>query len=261
MGGYYPSQALPRGDFVPSEKTLDRWFLYPDLTDADVVLFCFPHSGGGATAYKDWLSALPQSIAVRPLQPPGRESRLGEPAELDIGEMAEVISLESRPFALYGHSLGGLVAYEVARELMRRGAALPEHLFIGACRSPARAVEQAASLMALSDVDFVQTVLDMGGTPEEVRREPFLVELMVRLLRADFSWMAEHTVAPVPILPMPVVGIAGLADTVVDPAEMTGWAAVTSASFTLHTVPGGHFFAQQQVGLLSRILLREWLRA
>jgi surfactin synthase thioesterase subunit len=262
MGGYYPQRLYHGGISVPFEKTLlDRWFLYPDLADADVALFCLPHSGGGATAYKDWPAALPPTIAVRSLQPPGRESRLGEPPELDIGEIAEVISLERRPFSLYGHSLGGLLAFEVARELMRRGARLPERLFVGACRAPSLAAAQAAALMSLSDVEFVDAVIAMGGTPEEIKQEPFLVELLMRLLRSDFGWMARHSHRPDPILPVPVIGIAAAADPVVSAAEMAGWAAVTSAGFIQHTVPGGHFFAQQQIGPLARILLREWPRA
>jgi surfactin synthase thioesterase subunit len=246
---------------VPARETPDRssrWFIFPHPAEADVTLFCLPHSGGGATAYRGWLTALSPTVAVRPLQPPGRESRLDEPPELDVAEIADVVSGEPRPFAIYGHSLGALLAFEVTRELYRRGGRLPERLFLGACRPPWEADREASALLALSDDEFVDALIAIGGTPREIRDQPALLGLLLRVLRSDFGWMARYAYTPEPEIPVPVVAFAAEEDGLASATAMAGWSRVTSAGFVLHNVPGGHFFAQQQVDRVTRHVANEW---
>ncbi|MGW0432595.1 thioesterase II family protein [Micromonospora sp. NPDC003197] len=234
-----------------------RWFIHPDEARAERALYCLPHSGGGATAYRDWLPALP-TIAVRPLQPPGRESRLAEPPVLDPVEIADVVLADPRPFAFYGHSLGALLAYEVTRELRRRGGRLPERLFLGACRPPWSVGATAARFIALDDDEFVATLVGMGGSPPEVWADPTWRRILLRLLRADFGWMAGYEHRDETALPVPVVAFVGQDDPIARPDEVAGWARLTSVSFTLHAVPGGHFFGQTQVDRLTRAIEQEW---
>lgn len=243
---------------MESTDTTERWFIFPPPETAAVDLFCLPHSGGGATAYRGWLDAFGPAVAVRPLQLPGRESRLREAPEIDVRRIAEVISQGNRPFALYGHSFGALLAYEVTRELQRLGRPLPQRLFLGACRPPWLASAEAARLGALPDEEFVDALIALGGTTWDIRQEPALLAMIIRGLRSDFGWMARYDYQPDPVLPIPVVALAGAEDSLAPAGTMAGWSAVSTGEFTLHTVPGGHFFAQQQVALTTRTLLRDW---
>jgi surfactin synthase thioesterase subunit len=195
------------------------------------------------------------------VQLPGRESRLDEPPGFDIGEIADVISSEPRPFAIYGHSLGALVAFEVACELYRRHARLPERLFLGACRPPAQARDQAVDLLALSDDEFADVIINMGGTPPEIRNEPAMARLVIRTMRSDFAWMARYSYTSDLLLPVPVVALAGQDDRTADAVAMDGWAQCTGAEFILHVVPGGHFFAKNEVGHVVSHIVKEWPRA
>jgi surfactin synthase thioesterase subunit len=246
---------------VPAPVQRSQWFIFPDRTEAGAALFCLPHSGGGASAYRQWLSAFPPSLVVRPVQLPGRESRLDEPPGFDIDEIVDVISSEPRPFAIYGHSFGALVAFEVACKLYRGRARLPERLFLGACRPPPQAGDQVVDLLALSDDEFADAIINMGGTPPEIRNEPALARLVMQTLRSDFAWMARYSYTNDLLLPVPVVALAGQDDRTADAIAMGGWAQCTAAGFILHVVPGGHFFAKNEVGQVASHIAKEWPRA
>ncbi|MFB6719453.1 thioesterase II family protein [Kribbella sp. NPDC056345] len=243
---------------METTRTDEAWFVFPPRDNATADLFCLPHSGGGATAYRSWLEAFPAPVAVRPVQLPGRESRMGEKSEIDVGRIAEVVSSGGRPFALYGHSFGALLAFEVTRELHRRELPLPERLFLGACRPPWLAAEHAIRLGGLGDEEFVDAVMAMGGTAWDLRSEPELLAYLLRGARGDFEWMAAYRYVETSPLPVPVVAIAGTEDPLAPADELAGWSVVTSAGFALHTVPGGHFFAQHQVDLTIRCLISHW---
>jgi surfactin synthase thioesterase subunit len=235
------------------------WFIFPHPAEADAVLYCLPHSGGGATAYKHWLSAFPPRVTVCPLQLPGRESRAAEPVRIDIGEISDVVTSDPRPFALYGHSLGALAALEVTRELQRRGKRKPVRLFVGACGPPWQARVQASEMLELSDREFGEALNQIGGMPPELQEAPELLRYAIEMVRADFGWMARYPYSPESVLTVPVVALAGADDTLAPSAAMSAWSAVTSAGFALHTLPGGHFFARQRISLVARIITQEWL--
>lgn len=195
------------------------------------------------------------------MQPPGRESRFSEPPEFTVGEVADAIQdavAPSVPYAIYGHSLGGLVAFAVSQELNRRGARLPDRLFLGACRPPEIAGEQARSLLALPDGEFLDALARMGGMPAEIQHEPGLLGLVLRVVRADFEWMAGYRHDPDSALPVPIVAFAGTDDVVASARTMAGWAAATTIGLTVHTFDGGHFFFQRQLLPLVAHILDEW---
>lgn len=231
---------------------------------ASIRLFCFPYAGGSATAFARWASLLPQGIEVCPVQYPGRENRMAEPPLTDVGEMARLAAAAlapyfDMPFAFFGHSLGALVAYEMARELQRAGGARPRHLIASAHRAP-QVPSRREPTWQLGDADFKRRLQELNGTPKEVFEHEELLELVLPLLRADFQLAETYTHQPgrAP-LDCPVTVFGGTSDSDITEDDLNAWAEVTRGGFRLKMFEGDHFFIHTRAdGLLrevSQILL------
>jgi medium-chain acyl-[acyl-carrier-protein] hydrolase len=223
-------------------------------------LLCFPHAGGGASAYRGWAGLLPREVEVCPLQLPGREMRLREPALTDLSALvallvAESESLRSGRFALFGHSLGALVAFEFTRALRRRGEPLPLYLFVSGSPAPQLA-PPAPNLLGLDDEAFLTTIRDFAGTPEPVLQDRELVSLLLPTLRADFGLRAGYVCADEPALPLPISAFGGEGDTFVPLSSLFGWRTHTQRSFSLMRFAGDHFYYRDQP-----VFFRELARA
>jgi surfactin synthase thioesterase subunit/phosphopantetheinyl transferase len=227
-----------------------------------VLLFCLPYAGGGASAYRQWSRALP-GVDVRPVQLPGRESRIAEEARVDAGEIATEITAavsaeagsQARRFAIYGHSMGGRLGFEVVRRLAERGGPMPDRLYVAGSRPPDSG-EPLADLADADDDELVARLEALGGTPAGVFDIPELRELLLPVLRADFGWLRDYRSRPGPV-PVPIVALAGADDATVRPAQMLGWAAHTTADFRLRTVPGDHFFLTGSLARVAALLSGE----
>lgn len=233
----------------------DRWFSRPPPgPQAEVLLFCLPHAGGGSAAYRRWPKLLPPAIGVQPVQLPGREQRLAEPARVDPVEVADaVLRRADRPFAVYGHSMGALLGYEVTRELGRRGGPLPRRLALGGSRPPHRP-ESRPGMADLPDDEFAAALVSLGGTPADVLADPDLRDLLLPVLRADLRWLQGYRCTRPDPVPVPMDAFCGTEDELVGPADMAGWAQYTSAGFAQYEIPGGHFFVlEPPPGLVSRL--------
>lgn len=222
------------------------------LPEAGLRLFCFPHAGVGASAYRAWPDLLPKAeIGVCPVQLPGRENRLGEPAARDVGQLVDALFSEvadrlDRPFALFGHSLGALVAFEFARLLRDRGAPLPVHLFVSGRIAPQLA-DPREKLNDLPDAGLRARLAELGGIPSAVLDDPDLLTLLLPLLRADLAVNENYRYRPGPPLPVPITAFGGARDPKVSAVELRAWAEQTSGQFTDRMLPGGHFFVQESV--------------
>jgi surfactin synthase thioesterase subunit len=233
-------------------STTDLWFANASGTasNARAVLFCLPHAGAGASAFHLWAQALAPDVEALPIHLPGRERRIGEPVVIEPPAIAAAVSsaLQARrtpAYALYGHSLGGWLAFEVIRELRVLGVPPPARLYVGAARPPD--VGLTPDLRGLSkapDDVIAQRLLQMGGIRQEAFDHPELVDLVLRVIRADFDWLERYTCRDQPPLAVPIVAFAGAGDHVASAADMAGWARHTSAGLTVRRVPGGHLFAQ-----------------
>ena len=217
-------------------------------------LFCFPYAGGGATVYQDWPRLLPADVEVCAVQLPGREARLGEPGYTRLFDLMPPLAdalgrLLDTPFVTFGHSLGALVGFELARYLRRGGGPLPQQLMVSGRRAPHLA-NQGAPLHELTDDILLDAVLELNGTSPEIRSHPELLELAIPLLRADFALGETYRYTPEPPLASPITAFSGLADPHVTTAEATEWAQHTSGGFELHLLPGDHFFLTTAQGLL-----------
>lgn len=212
------------------------------------TLVCFPYAGAGAALFRDWhLAAGPEDeiVAVRL---PGRENRIAEPGLTDVATALPFIldalagRLE-RPLILFGHSLGASLAYATARALVERGHP-PRLLAVSGRRAPHLPLRRAP-IADLSDAEFRSRLNRLGGTPPEVLAHTELMDLMLPLLRADFT-MSDRFIEPDPVpLPIPMIAFAGIDDPEVPVAEVAAWERLAGDGFVLHTLAGDHFFLNQ----------------
>ncbi|MBB5953766.1 surfactin synthase thioesterase subunit [Saccharothrix tamanrassetensis] len=220
-------------------------WLKPPTTDAPVLLYCVAHAGGGAAFFRPWRDALAPDVGVCPVVLPGREARLRETpctaVDQIVPPLAAAISAHAdRPYALFGHSMGAVIAYEVARTLSTLPDG-PSHLFVSGRRAP-HLPARRDPLHPLPHKEFMPAVAAMGGTPAEVLDQPDLIRMFLPGLRADFTVNETYEHRPGPALDCPVTGLTGDTDPEVDLAEMRRWNDITTGPFRLRVFRGGHFY-------------------
>lgn len=214
--------------------------------EGDLPLFCFPHAGGGASAYRGWRGRLP-GVALQPVQPPGREARLREATHERmsslVAELATVITEAAGPgrYAFYGHSLGALVAFETAREIRRRGEPQPVHLLVSGCVAPHCTYDDGQRVGEMSQPRLAQMLRDLGGTPEWLLADPELMQMILPAVRADFSVKETYAYAHEAPLTLPVTVLSSTADPRAPHELQERWSEQTTGAFRLHTIVGGHF--------------------
>jgi surfactin synthase thioesterase subunit len=208
------------------------------------MLLCVPFAGAGPSAYRDWPDELP-GIEVRAAYLPGRERRFREQPSREIAALTAdpqplVELVEGRRYALFGHSFGALVAFELCRTARRHGLPAPEALLVAGCRAPDLPARQLT--YDLPDDAFVRSLDDLGGTPPAVRANRELMELLLPTLRADFAAAQTYRFRAEPPLTTPITAFCGRDDPGVPVEDMTGWARHSHGEFDLLTLPGDHFF-------------------
>ncbi|MER6071755.1 alpha/beta fold hydrolase [Streptomyces sp. NPDC001817] len=215
-------------------------------TAPSVRLFCLPYAGGGATTYAAWPALFPDDVEVCPVELPGRLTRWSESAferaEPLVGALANALEGElDVPYALFGHSMGALLAFELARTLRRRGAGEPRVLFVSGGPAP-QLPRRWEPVHDQPDDVVVARLRELGAVPEDVYAEPELLELLMPTIRADFSVVETHVHRPGPPLGCPVVSFAGTEDREVPPDQVAPWHEQTTGGFAHHVLPGDHFF-------------------
>ncbi len=209
-------------------------------------LFCFPYAGGGASIFRQWASLLPSEIDVCALYLPGRESRLREPAFTDVTALVQTLTDVLRPyldvpFALAGHSMGGVIAFEFARALRANHLRGPAHLFVSAQRAP-QLPPRHAPIHHLKGEEFNRALARLGGTPQAVLEHKELMELLFPVLQADFTLYENYAYTSAPPLDCPISAFYGEQDHLVSEYELAAWREQTSSTFALRGIPGNHFF-------------------
>ena len=216
-----------------------------------VRLVCFPYAGGGPAAFRPWGRDLPRDVELCIVHLPGREGRWREPAPHHadglIGPIAEaLLPLLSTPYVFYGHSLGTLIGFEVARYLARVHATMPSH-FVGSAHRAPHLPNPHPEIGHLANDQFVAEInRRYGGIPQAVLDNRELLELMLPALRADFSVYETYGYTDAAPLGCPISMFGGSSDRFVSSAEMAAWQRHTSARFRHTTVAGDHFFIQSR---------------
>jgi len=228
---------------------------------AELRLFCFPYAGGGALTYRYWSKHLPAHVEVCAVQLPGRGSRLLEPPFTQMEPLVKAILRELRsyldmPFAFFGHSMGAIISFELARLLRREHAALPVHLFVSG-RSAPQLSKPRTPTYGLANAEFMEELQRLKGTPPEVLNHPDLMQFVMPLLRADFELIETYTYKYEPPLSIPLTAFGGLADLETSRESLAGWRAQTTAEFSLRMLPGDHFYLTSNEEPLLSVLARE----
>jgi surfactin synthase thioesterase subunit len=222
-------------------------------------LFCLPYAGGSAAVYRSWAARLGPRFDLVTVELPGHGRRIREPphsaattlVELLIAELGE--AFRAGPFAIFGHSLGGLLGFQLTHELLRRGLPRPSRLFLSATRRPKR--PGPYMLHSLPDAALLETLGRLGGAPQEALAHKELMEIMLPVVRADLQVAETWSFEPPGTLEIPVSLLGGTSDPLVPPAEMDGWRAYFSGEVDRHSYPGDHFYLQpQREALLDHLI-------
>lgn len=212
-------------------------------TNGRLRLLCFPPVGGSSSLFRQWLEARPDGIEICPVQLPGREERS---EERPFGQLPPLIQAlvpfipQDKPFAFFGHSMGALIAFELARELRRQGLPGPHRLFVSA--APAPQVPLRPARYSLPDHEFVAALRLLGGTSETILTNVALLAYFMPVLRADFEVVDTYEYLAGEPLDCPIHVFGGENDLEVDLEGLRSWEVQTLGEFTLQTFPGDHFY-------------------
>lgn len=247
----------------PTPQSNERWLAYREVNPrARVRMFCFPYAGGGASAYRGWASSTPGDIEVCPVQLPGREGRLREApfeaTETLVLALTEALQpwLGDLPFVFFGHSMGGMLGFELARELRRRRQPLPLHLFVSGRRAP-QVPDREEPIHELPEAEFIDKLRELNGTPEEVLQHAELMRLLLPVLRADFSVVETYQYRQEEPLDLGISCFGGLADQEVTREDCAAWKDQTRGRFRLRMLPGDHFFLHSAKDMIVEAVARD----
>ena len=245
---------------IPPKMELNTWFRRKRSNpNPKLRLFSFPHAGGGASMFRLWHTHLPTSVEVCPVQLPGRENRVQEKPYSNIAclinDLTEVVRpLLDVPFTLFGHSMGGLIAFELTRALRRKNMVLPDLLIIAGLAAP-HDPDQPPVVHHLPQDEFIDYIRQLEGTPEEVLNNSKLMDFFLPLLRADFALYEKYQYYQEDPLQCPIVVYGGLKDESVPEKTLVSWGDLTSKSFKKKMFPGDHYFIRDNSEFLFRALI------
>lgn len=225
-------------------------------------LFCFPYAGSGPSIFRSWIGRLPGDVDLLALRIPGRESRFAETPCTDWARLIEettaaLLPLLDVPYVLFGHSFGGMLAYETARRFHTSGAPLPEALIVSGCRCPRVRARARAPYDSPSDV-FWQWVDDMAGTPAAVLESQEIRTIVEPALRADLQLANSWGGGAPHVFDLPIITFGGVDDPVVMRDEIEGWRDYTAQRYRHIDFAGSHFFVHtvepEVVATISSVL-------
>lgn len=240
----YPKPSM-EGVSTPPASGL--WLTCPaPKPQAALRLFCFHYAGGNALSFRTWLAQLPPNVEGCLVELPGHGMGLLKPPFTRLEPLIAALHQAllpslTKPFAFFGHSMGALVSFELARSLRRAQHPFPLHLFVSGQRSP-QVPDPDPPIHALPESEFLNQLRRYNGTPEEVLNNAELMQLLLPTLRADFAVIETYYYTHEPPLDCSISALGGLQDWKTNPANLEAWRAQTQAAFDLQLFQGDHFF-------------------
>ena len=209
-------------------------------------LFFFPHAGGGASAFYQWSRVLPSDITCYALQLPGRETRLREPLHRQVRPLVQSLTnvlqpYLDAPFIFWGHSMGALLSFEVARTLQQQGMSMPQRLMVSGYNAP-QIPYADPPIHHLPQPDFIAALQELNGTSPMVLEDVELRNLVLPIIRADFQLVETYIYQDSEPLPCPITVLDGAADEKTNGADLQEWQRQSTQPLEMFTFPGDHFF-------------------
>lgn len=235
-------------------------FHFQRRPEAKLRLFCFPYAGGSATVFRGWPSKLSDQVELCAVQLPGRQTRIQEQPLTHVEEVLEEVTqdvavFEEKPFAIFGHSLGAVISFELAWRLLACHQLRPRHVFLSACEAPQFRRTRMA-LHDLPDRQFERNLKRYKGTPPEIFRNQEIKQLLFPMLRADFEMAYNYQFSPDRKLDCPVTALGGVRDRT-RRKHLEGWGEHTTGSFRMQMLPGDHFYLGKYEDDLLRVIESE----
>ncbi len=235
-----------------------NWFRIPKrVNDPQLRLICFPYAGGNAGTYVNWVKNIPSTVELIAIEPPGRAVRMLEQPFDDmntlIGDLLPHYQhLIDRPYIVFGHSLGGRMAYDISLKCQLLGLRLPSHFIASASRAP-HIVKQRKNIYDLPDPQFLDKLRGFNGTSEDILSNKELMDLLMPMLRADFKIADMYLTDPKPLdVPFSVWG--GQEDHEISKLDLESWADCCAREVEMEYLPGGHLFVDSHAaGVLERL--------
>lgn len=242
-------------------KNKNPWFAcYQPRSQCRLRLFCFPYAGGAASAFRTWTKDIPEDIEICPVQLPGRETRFSEPAFTKFPPLLEamepaLLPYLDKPFAFFGHSMGALIGFELARYLHDKHDLSPCHFFVSARRAPQ--LPEPHPLYNLPEFMFIEELRRLNGTPEAVFKSRELLAILLPILRADFTLCDTYNYQQAPLLSCPITAFGGTKDQKAQRDELDAWRIHTQREFSLHIFHGHHFFINDARSEILKIIAQQ----
>jgi surfactin synthase thioesterase subunit len=217
-------------------------------------LFCLPYAGGSATVYNKWVKFLDKSIELKPVELAGRGKRYSQPFYNDVNEAVDDIlkticsEIEDSDYAIFGHSMGNLLTYELLNKLENQGYKDPEHIFFSG-RCPPHIIKKRQNLYLLPDEEFKECILSIGGTSEEIFESEELCNIFIPVLKADYRIVEEYVYSPEHNYKFncPITALSGNEDEGTSLKDMLEWEQHAIKGFNNLQFDGGHFFIHTQM--------------
>lgn len=231
-------------------NAVSSWLPIKMPDSACLTLFCLPFAGAGANIFLPWLDVFGPKIRVCPVEYPGRARRYAEPMPVDLGDLVDAIldgigSLLPEKYAYFGHSMGGLLAYEPARRSRASSIPLPQAIVVSSWAAPS-SLQALRKRHLLNDEAFIHELRAMGGTPDEILSNQKLLPFILPIARADFALIEKWRSPPAAPLPLPIHVLGGDNDPEVLVHALQQWQNHTTAGMSLDVLSGGHFCVYEQ---------------
>jgi pyochelin biosynthesis protein PchC len=246
-----------------NNKSSSKWIVRPIVRrEATLQLVCLPQAGGNAWTYRQWAERLPATIELLAIQYPGHGDRLGEEPRRDFDHLLLGITRYlapelNRPYALFGHSMGALLAFETGRALQAMDVDPAGHVFLSGYNAPGvpNIPDNSVPVHEMSDPQLLERIVALDCTPREILEDPEMRGLLLRMIRADSAVCDSHVFRDRSSLASPITVLGGIDDPRTSEAGLDGWREFTTGGFDIRWFEGNHGFLLAQEERVHKMLV------
>jgi medium-chain acyl-[acyl-carrier-protein] hydrolase len=245
------------------------WFIpFKQVKDANIRLFCFHYGGGSASMFRQWPKDLIDGAELLAIQLPGREERFNEPLLNNIIQVVDNLcsnfnNYVDKPFVIFGHSIGALVAFEFVRALRKKGMSQPKHLIVSGAKAPQISLNKQP-IHDLPDAKFIEELRKYNGIPNDIVEDEDIMAIFMPIIRADFCISETYKYINEEALTSPMTVLGGLNDNTFYQEDLLKWKEQTKSIFKYYLLSGDHFFIntsyKEVIKIINQILYKEVIK-